>query len=71
VQAVRFRFHREPTDKIEGVVVMTAIVQTLFRTFHSVSDIDVPKEIALLCGAGLLVSLLALTYGLDLSPGFF
>jgi hypothetical protein len=50
---------------------MTAIVQTLFRTFHSVSGIDVLKEIALLCGAGLLISLLALTYGLDLSPGFF
>ena len=50
---------------------MTAIVQALFRTFHSVSDIDVLKEIALLCGAGLLASLLALTYGLDLSPGFF
>jgi hypothetical protein len=44
VQAERFRFQREPTDKIEGVVVMTAILQTLFRTFHSVSDIDVLKE---------------------------
>ena len=57
--------------KLKELVVMTAIVQTLFRTFHSVSDIDVLREIALLCGAGLLVSLLALTYGLDLSPGFF
>jgi hypothetical protein len=24
-----------------------------------------------LCGAGLLVSLLLMTYGVDLSPGFF
>ena len=70
MQAVRFRFRRAPTDKIEGVVVMTSIVQTLLRTFP-VSEIDVLKEIALLCGVGLLVSLLALTYGLDLSPGFF
>jgi hypothetical protein len=29
------------------------------------------KQIALLCGAGLLVSLLMLTYGVDLSPGLF
>jgi hypothetical protein len=50
---------------------MTAIVQTLFRTFYFAREIDVLKQIAMLCGAGLLVSLLALTYGLDLSPGFF
>jgi hypothetical protein len=49
---------------------MAAIVQTLARAF-SIGDIDVLKHIALLCGAGLLVTLLALTYGLDLSPGFF
>jgi hypothetical protein len=49
---------------------MTAIVQTLARAF-SIGDIAVLKHIALLCGAGLLVTLLALTYGLDLSPGFF
>jgi hypothetical protein len=29
------------------------------------------KAIAMLCGAGLFVSLLMATYGLDLSPGFF
>jgi hypothetical protein len=51
--------------------VMTAIAHTLIRTFRSRSDIDALKQIALFCGAGLLVSLLALTYGLDLSPGFF
>jgi hypothetical protein len=49
---------------------MTAIVQTLARAFAN-GEIEVLKHIALLCGAGLLVSLLALTYGLDLSPGFF
>ena len=50
---------------------MTAIADKLIRTFHSASEIDALKQIALLSGAGLLVSLLALTYGLDLSPGFF
>jgi len=50
---------------------MTAIAQTLLRTFHSASEIDALKQIALFCGAGLLASLLAMTYGLDLSPGFF
>jgi hypothetical protein len=29
------------------------------------------KQLALLCGASLLVSPLLMTYGLDLSPGFF
>jgi hypothetical protein len=50
---------------------MTAIAHTLIRTFRSAREIDVLKQIAMLCGAGLLVSLLALTYGLDLSPGLF
>ena len=49
---------------------MTAIVQTLTRAF-SIGDINVLKQIALLCGAGLLVSLMMMAYGLDLSPGFF
>jgi hypothetical protein len=50
---------------------MSAIVQTLYRAFYSASEIEALKQIAMLCGAGLLVSLLAMTYGLDLSPGFF
>jgi hypothetical protein len=50
---------------------MNAIFQTVWRRFHSVRDVDALKQIALLCGAGLLVSLLLLTYGLDLGTGFF
>ena len=50
---------------------MTAIVQTVLRTFHSVWEIEALKQIAIFCGAGLLISLLALTYGVDLSPGLF
>ncbi len=51
---------------------MTAIARAVSRAFLSAaSDVDILKELALLCGAGLLVSLLLLTYGVDLSPGFF
>jgi len=50
---------------------MAAIVQALSRTFHSAKETDSLKQIALFCGAGLFVSLLLLTYGVDLSPGFF
>jgi hypothetical protein len=35
------------------------------------AEADILKQIALFCCAGLLVSLLMMTYGLDLSPGFF
>jgi ribose/xylose/arabinose/galactoside ABC-type transport system permease subunit len=51
---------------------MTAVARAFSRVFLSTSrQFDVLKEVALLCGAGLLVSLLMLTYGIDLSPGFF
>jgi hypothetical protein len=56
-------------DSKQGVV-MTALVQALSRTFHSAKDIDSLKVIVLFCAAGLLVSLLLSTRGLDLSPGF-
>jgi hypothetical protein len=52
-------------------VVMTALVNALSRTFHSAQEIDALVQIALFCGAGLLVSLILLSYGVDLSPGFF
>lgn len=50
---------------------MSAIVHALSRTFHSAKEIEALKQIAIFCAAGLLVSLLLLTYGVDLSPGFF
>lgn len=54
---------------------MTAIVQTVFRTVHSVREVHPLAQIAMFCAAGivisLLASLLALTYGLDLSWDFF
>jgi hypothetical protein len=35
------------------------------------TDANVLKQLALLCCAGLLASVLMVTYGVDLSPGFF
>lgn len=51
---------------------MIAAARAFSRVFSSTSyELDVLKTLALLCGIGLLVSLLMLSYGLDLSPGFF
>jgi hypothetical protein len=50
---------------------MTAIAHALSRAFQSAGEFDALKQIALFCGAGLLVTLICMTYGLDLSPGFF
>jgi hypothetical protein len=50
---------------------MVAIGRMLTRAMISVNENEVLKQIALLCAAGLFVSILMLTYGLDLSPGFF
>jgi len=50
---------------------MTAIAQALSRALVIVNDDEVLKELVVFCGAGLPVSLLMLTYGLDLSPGLF
>jgi len=52
-------------------LVMTAIVHALSRTFHSAKEIDALKQIVIFCAAGLLASLILLSYGVDLSPGFF
>jgi hypothetical protein len=50
---------------------VAAITRAITRAFPAATEIDVLKQLALLSGAGLLVSLLMMTYGLDLSPGFF
>ena len=48
---------------------------TLVRALSYISGTDIETEplkiIAMFCGAGLLVSLLFASYGLDLSAGFF
>ena len=50
---------------------MTAIAQALSRAFATTRDVESLKQVAIFCGAGLLVSLLMLTWGFDLGPGFF
>jgi len=50
---------------------VTAIAYALSRAAQSLGEFEVLKMIAIFCGIGLLLSLISLTYGLDLSPGFF
>jgi hypothetical protein len=52
-------------------VAMTAISRALSHAFQSSDDFDTLKQIALFSGAGLLVSLVCLTHGLDLGADFF
>jgi hypothetical protein len=49
-----------------------AIARFLSLSFHGTQlEIEIFKTIVIVCGIGLITSLLAATYGLDLSPGFF
>ena len=52
---------------------MAAIAKVFLRVFLGTSSIEgeILKQIIMLCGAGLAVSILLMTNGLDLSPGFF
>lgn len=50
---------------------MVAIGRILSRAIVTVNENEILKQLALLCAAGLFVSILMLTDGVDLSPGFF
>jgi len=50
---------------------MTALAQTISRLSGIHVDVESLRAILIFCAAGLLLSLLFATYGLDLSPGFF
>lgn len=50
---------------------MTAIARALSRAFVTINEIETLKQLLLFCLAGLFVSVLMMTYGIDLSPGFF
>ena len=54
---------------------MTTLVQALSQAFGADAETQSLKTIAILSGLGVLILLLRmlffLTYGLDLSPGFF
>ncbi len=52
--------------------MVNALARVVTRTTGIDIDIERLKSVLIFSGAGLLVCiLLALTYGLDLSPGFF
>lgn len=50
---------------------MAAIAKVLSRASRIEIDVETLKTLAIFCGAGLFVSLLFASYGLDLSRGFF
>jgi hypothetical protein len=51
---------------------MAAIARVLSRAFLTNSlEAETLKQLTLICAAGLLVSILLMSYGLDLSLGFF
>lgn len=50
---------------------MTTIARVLSRAFITINDVEILKQLVLFAAAGLLVSVLMMTYGVDLSPGFF
>jgi hypothetical protein len=50
---------------------MAAIARTVFRRFPTETEFQIFKTVVTFCAAGLFVSLLVATYGVDLSPGFF
>ena len=68
--------YQRRTDFILGVENLEVAMAALARPFWRAPPLDSPelailKQLAIFCGAGLLVSLLMMTYGPDLSPGFF
>ena len=50
---------------------MTAIARALSRAFVTVAEVEIAQATAAVFLAGLFVSVLIMTYGIDLSPGFF
>ena len=50
---------------------MAAIARALSHVSGTQVDIESLKIVAIFCGIGLGVSLIAASYGLDLSEGFF
>jgi hypothetical protein len=70
----RLSYHCQAGPNIAGralEVAMAALVTALSRASATQLDVETLKTIAMFCGAGLVVSLLLATGGLDLSAGFF
>jgi hypothetical protein len=50
---------------------MAAIAKALSRITGNSVDVETLKTIIMFCAVGLTVSLMIMTYGVDLGPGFF
>jgi hypothetical protein len=50
---------------------MEAVAKALSRVVSTEVEADTLKTIIAFCAVGLTVSLMCLSYGIDLSPGFF
>jgi hypothetical protein len=50
---------------------MASIAKALSRISGTSVDVETLKMIIMFCAVGLTVSLMCMTYGIDLSPGFF
>jgi hypothetical protein len=50
---------------------MTVFAQMMFPASLAESDVDLVKTLTLFCGAGLSLSLLLISYGLDLGTALF
>jgi hypothetical protein len=50
---------------------MAAIARAVNRAFPDTFEVESLRILAMLSGVGLLVSFMMMSYGLDLSPGFF
>jgi hypothetical protein len=50
---------------------LAAAARVLYRAPGVQAEVETLKAVAIFCGAGLVVSLLLATNGLDMSPGFF
>jgi hypothetical protein len=50
---------------------MAALAKALSRFSGTSVDVETLKTIIMFCGVGLTVSLMCMSYGLDLSAGFF
>jgi len=50
---------------------MAAIARVLSRASGADLDVETIKTLVIFCGVGLAVSLMLVSYGVDLSPAFF
>jgi hypothetical protein len=50
---------------------MAVIARALFRASGTEIDVETLKTVIMFCGVAFTVSIMLVSYGVDLSPGFF